>query len=86
MRKILLSLFLVAISLTCITMPAHASLISHKSYRAEQKQINKQNIKDIKELLKNLDENKELRVVVSYSNETNEPRVELIKEINKNDD
>ena len=38
-------------------------------------------IKDIKELLKNLDENKELRVVVSYSNETNEPRVELIKEI-----
>lgn len=50
MRKILLSLFLVAISLTCITMPAHASLISHKSYRAEQKQINKQNIKDIKEL------------------------------------
>ena len=38
-------------------------------------------IKDIKELLKNLDENKELRVVVSYSNETNEPRIELIKEI-----
>ena len=38
-------------------------------------------IKDIKELLKNLDENKELRVVVSYSNEINEPRVELIKEI-----
>lgn len=50
MRKILLSLFLVVISLTCVTMPSDASLISTRSYRAEQKQINKQNIKDIKEL------------------------------------
>lgn len=36
-------------------------------------------IEDLKNLLKNLDDNKEVLIVDSYS--SNEPKVELIKEI-----
>lgn len=50
MRKILLSLFLVLFAFTCTTMPTEASINSTKSYKAEQKQLNKQNIKAIKDL------------------------------------
>ena len=50
MRKILITLFILAIGLTATAPAADASLISNRSYRAEQRQINKQNIKDIKNL------------------------------------
>lgn len=48
MKKLLITLFIVALSISCVNQSAQASLISNRTYRAEQKQINKQNIKDIK--------------------------------------
>ena len=50
MRKILITLFILAIGFTALQPAADASLISNRRYRAEQRQLNKQNIKDIKKL------------------------------------
>jgi len=50
MKRILITLFLLTLSFAVTQTTASASLISNRSYRAEQKQINKQNIKDIKAL------------------------------------
>lgn len=50
MKRILFTLFLLILSFSVVQTTSEASLISNRSYRAEQKQINKQNIKDIKAL------------------------------------
>lgn len=50
MKKLLITLFILTLSFATVQNSANASLISNRSYRAEQRQVNKQNIKDIKKL------------------------------------
>lgn len=52
MRKIIITIVLIALSFAGTSQTSQASLVSNRSYRAEQKQFNKQSIKTIKELFK----------------------------------
>lgn len=50
MKKLLISVLLIALSTICTSTTTQAALVSNKRYRAEQKQLNKQDIKTIKDL------------------------------------
>lgn len=52
MKRIISTLLLISLLVPAIYTPAEASLISSRSYRAEQRRENKENIKQIKELFK----------------------------------
>ena len=53
MKKIIFTLLLTTFIVPSIGLSAEASLISDRSYRVEQKRIQKQDIANIKKLIKN---------------------------------
>lgn len=53
MKKIIFTLLLTAFVIPSVNLSAEASLISDRSYRVEQKRIQKQDIANIKKLIKN---------------------------------
>lgn len=50
MRKIILTLILISLTFPLTTIQAGASIVSDRSYRAELRQLNKENIRQIKNL------------------------------------
>ena len=52
MKKIIFTLLLTALVIPSVNLSADASLISDRSYRLEQKRIQKQDIASIKKLIK----------------------------------
>lgn len=52
MRKIILTLLFISLLLPFTTNSANALIVSDRSYRTEQRQINKENIREIKELFR----------------------------------
>ena len=52
MKKIIFTLLLTAFVIPSVNLSADASLISDRSYRIEQKRIQKQDIANIKKLIK----------------------------------
>ena len=55
MKRIIITLLLILFSVPAVSLSSDASLVSDRKYRAEQRQENKQNIKQIKNLFDNHD-------------------------------